>query len=92
MMNIKFPQNLKEYVANKNTAKNQAIQPLDLGDNADRVTLSVMLDMELEPLVKAFYPDGRNTTFSQRSMMRCLQTCALQLTDMDENLYVNALR
>jgi hypothetical protein len=25
-------------------------------------------------------------------MMRCLQTCAMQLMDMDEDVYVNALR
>ena len=48
MMNIKFPKNLKQYVADKNTAKNQEFHPLDIGHHGDRVTLSVMLDMELE--------------------------------------------
>ena len=92
MMTLKFPKNLKQYIADKNTAKNQEYQPLDIDHHGDRVTLSVMLDMELEPLVKAFYPDGRNTTFNQRAMMRCLQTCAMQLMDIDEDVYVNALR
>ena len=91
-MNLKFPKNLSQYIAEKNTVKNQEFQPLNMDVYADRVTASGMLDMELEPLVKAYYPDGRDTTFNQRAMMRCLQSCAIQLLDMDDSLSVDSLK
>ena len=64
---------------------------LNLEHKPDRQTLADLINRDMQPLVDEFYPDGKSTTLDQRTRLRVLQTCAIQLLDLDEALEIPSL-